>query len=109
MIIAAISVLLTGLVLFFICLPLIYRKVPMNDLYGFRIPAAFKSEQSWYDINAYSGRKMAGWSWLISASGAAGFFVPTKYFLAYTIGSTATTLFAVGIPIFQTYRWIRRK
>jgi hypothetical protein len=109
MIIVALSILSAGLVIFFVCLPLIYRKVPMNDVYGFRIPAAFESKQRWYDINAYGGRKMAGWSWLITASGIAGFFVPMKYFLTYTTGSTAATLLAVGIPIFQTCRWIRRK
>jgi hypothetical protein len=37
----------------------------MNGAYGIRIPAAFESEQRWYDINAYGGRKLAGWSWLV--------------------------------------------
>jgi hypothetical protein len=98
----------TGLVLFFISLPLIRRKVPMNGLYGIRIPAAFKSEQSWYDINAYGGRKLAAWSWLITVTGIVGFFIPLKYLAFYGFGSGAVTLIAIGIPIIQIFRWIRR-
>lgn len=37
-------------------LPLVLRLVPMNRLYGFRIPKAFVSESNWYAINAYGGR-----------------------------------------------------
>jgi SdpI/YfhL protein family len=104
----ALSTLSTGLVILFISLPLIYRKIPMNHLYGIRIPAAFESEQHWYDINAYGGRKLAAWSWLITAAGVVGFFVPLKYALIYVLGSTAVTLLAIGIPIIQILRWSRR-
>jgi len=37
-------------------LPLVLRRVPMNRLYGFRIPKAFVSDSNWYAINAYGGR-----------------------------------------------------
>lgn len=37
-------------------LPLVLRKVPMNRIYGIRIPEAFVSEARWYAINAYGGR-----------------------------------------------------
>jgi hypothetical protein len=50
---------LFGVLLFGLSLPLVLRKVPMNDLYGIRIPAALESEQRWYDINAYGGRQFA--------------------------------------------------
>jgi hypothetical protein len=45
-----------GLVTAAIAVPLILRKVPMNRYYGIRIPKAFKSEDNWYDINAYGGK-----------------------------------------------------
>jgi hypothetical protein len=108
-ILVGLSIMSTGLVIFFISLPLIYRKVPMNGFYGIRIPAAFKSEQNWYDINAYSGRKMAAWSWLITVAGIAGFFVPLKYLAFYGFGSVVVTLVAIGIPIIQIFKWIRRR
>ena len=72
--IVALAIMSGGLLMFFISLPLIYRKIPMNHLYGIRIPASFKSEQSWYDINAYGGRKLAACSWIITGAGIVGFW-----------------------------------
>jgi hypothetical protein len=69
----AIVTLLSGVLIFILCLPLICRKIPMNSVYGIRIPAAFESEQRWYDINAYGGRRLAAWSWLVMVAGIAGF------------------------------------
>ena len=93
--------------MFIISLPLVYRKVPMNSLYGIRIPAAFESEERWYDINAYGGRQMAVWSWLIIATGAVGFFIPDSAVPIYTPVSTVVILLAVLIPIMRITRWTR--
>jgi hypothetical protein len=45
-----------------VAIPLILRLVPMNRVYGVRIPKAFASDRNWYDINAYGG-------WLLLAFG----------------------------------------
>ena len=105
--IVALAILSGGLLMFFISLPLIYRKIPMNHLYGIRIPASYKSEQSWYDINAYGGRKLAACSWIITGAGIVGFFVPLKYLAFYGFGSAALGLLALTISIIQIYRWAR--
>jgi hypothetical protein len=68
----AFTIALSGFVLLAVSLPLVYRRVPMNWFYGFRIPAAFQSQQSWYEINAYSGRLLARWSLGIIVSGLVG-------------------------------------
>jgi hypothetical protein len=104
----AIVTLLSGILMFLLSLPLISRQIPMNGSYGIRIPAAFESEQRWYDINAYGGRQFARWSWLIMAAGAAGFFVSAEHRDVYFLTSVAVTLFAVMIPVFQIYRWSRK-
>src|SRR3954447_21777811 len=101
--------LVSGILIFVLSLPLISRKIPMNGAYGIRIPAAFESEQRWYDINAYGGRQLAAWSWLIVAAGAVGFFVSPEHKDAYALWSVIVTLFAILIPIFQIYRWSRKK
>ena len=105
----AISTLVCGLLMFFLSLPLIFRKVPMNKLYGIRLKASFESEQRWYDINAYGGKQMALWSWPIIAIGIAGFFVPSSCFNAYAWTAAAVTLVAILIPTGLTWRWIRKK
>ena len=55
-----VSLIFTAVGILFIALsiPLINRRIPPNHLYGFRVPAAFASEQVWYDINEYSARMM---------------------------------------------------
>ena len=98
----------SGLLIFLLSLPLISRKVPMNSAYGIRIPAAFESEQRWYEINAYGGRMFAAWSWAIMAAGAAGFFVSPRLQNTYFFAALAVTLIAVLIPIIQIYRRSRK-
>jgi hypothetical protein len=105
----AIMTLFSGLLIFVLSLPLIGRKVPMNGAYGIRIPAAFESEQRWYDINAYGGRQLAGGSVFIMAAGIAGLFLSTEHYDAYMFGSLAVTLLAVIIPALNTLRWSRKK
>ncbi|MES2708697.1 MAG: SdpI family protein [Verrucomicrobiota bacterium] len=100
---------LGGLVIFFVSQPLIRRKVPMNGLYGIRIPAAFKSEQRWYEINAYGGRQMAAWSWMITGAGVAGFLVPAAFQTAYFWAIIPVALLAVLVPVVRICRWAGRK
>ena len=105
----AIITVLSGIVIFVLSLPLISRNIPMNGAYGIRIPAAFESEQRWYDINAYGGRRFAAWSWVIVAAGIVGFFVSPEHKDAYVLSNVVVTLLAVMIPAFQVSRWSGKK
>lgn len=46
-----------GLLLIAVSVPLKNRKVGMNGLYGVRIPHSFESEESWYSLNEYFGKR----------------------------------------------------
>ena len=50
-----------GLLFLLLPAPLVWRKIPMNHLYGVRIPKSFESEKLWYQIN-----------WSCKINGAAG-------------------------------------
>lgn len=39
-------------------IPLIFRKVPMNHVYGIRFSESFKSNEAWYEINEYGGKAL---------------------------------------------------
>lgn len=91
----AIAVLSGGLVMLLVSLPLLYRKTPMNHFYGIRIRAAFESEQRWYDINAYGGRQMMRWSWLVITTGFLGFFVTPEHLVSYAWICLPITLLAI--------------
>lgn len=105
---SATIILLVGLLLFGVNIPLAFRLIPMNRWYGFRLRASFQSDQRWYDINAYGGRHMAGWSVLIIAAGISGFCLPEKYREIYSTTSTVVTLVACFVPVLLTLVWIRR-
>jgi uncharacterized membrane protein len=47
------------MILIVVSLPLIFRWVPPNRLYGFRVAATLKNKSVWYDANALAGRHMA--------------------------------------------------
>ena len=103
----ATTILGVGIVAFCVCLPLIYRKVPMNRFYGIRIPQSFVSVERWYEINAYGGRLLARWSCLIIVTGVVGFLVPLSLFPAYAITAAGVVLISVIVPLIQIIRWAR--
>ena len=58
-----------------LAVPLIRRRVKMNDVYGVRIPRAFESDEQWYRINEYGGRRLLAWSVVIALLGIVALFV----------------------------------
>jgi uncharacterized membrane protein len=48
----------TGLLFIGLSIPLVLKKIPPNQFYGWRTPKAFQSDVIWYEINRYSGRDM---------------------------------------------------
>lgn len=49
---------LVGMLAIGLAIPLIRGKIPMNDIYGVRIPKSFTSEENWYKINTFGGKIM---------------------------------------------------
>lgn len=109
MTVIAVTILLTGVLTLLISLPLKFRKIPMNGVYGIRIPAAFKSNERWYEINAYGGRVLANWSWLTTATGVIGLFLPEDFRDGYALASLIIMVVALFIPILQILHWSRQK
>jgi hypothetical protein len=104
---AAFEFISIGVVIWCLCLPLIWHKVPMNRFYGVRIRESFVSEKRWYDINAYGGRLLARWSSLIVVTGLAGFFVPLSLFSAYRCIAGAVVLISLFVPLIMIFRWAK--
>lgn len=47
-----------GPLLIVLSLPLLFRWVPRNRIYGFRVAATLRSDSVWYDANARVARQM---------------------------------------------------
>lgn len=97
-----------GLVFIAISVPLLKRQIKPNQLYGFRIPKAFESEENWYKINEYGARQMIRWSVVIILIGSVALFIPPgpeDGILAAVFGLAPLLIL---IPAIQTILWANR-
>jgi hypothetical protein len=87
-----------------LAIPLARRRVAMNRVYGVRFARSFESDELWYTINEYGGRRTIGWSLVLAAMGVASFFassVPALVLLSFA------PLILV-VPCIQAYRFAQR-
>ena len=84
----------SGALFILISIPLVMKKVPANNFYGFRISKALESEENWYEINRYGGRQLIRWSILLVVIGVLYFTFPMEN----SRSESANTLLAV-LPI----------
>jgi len=86
-----------NVVLAALCIPLVRREVPMNSVYGFRLPSAMKSDEAWYRVNALGGKIMMGTSCLsiigLIVLKVAGADEPLLYLSLFVLPIVFTVLF----------------
>ena len=58
-----------------VSIPLIKNMVTMNRFYGIRIKKAFESEENWYKINSYGGKRLLFWSIILICFGVSNYFI----------------------------------
>ena len=56
MLVSLITIFLAGFILTVLAIPLMRRKVKMNDWYGIRLPQTMDNENVWYEVNAKVGK-----------------------------------------------------
>jgi len=98
----------SGLLLIGISIPLIQRRIKLNDWYGFRTKRTLSNSQIWYDVNAYAGRRLfvSGVITIIAASVL--YFVPRITVEGYALGMTVFALSPLTIGILQSFRYLNR-
>lgn len=102
------AIALVGLLFFVLSLPLWLRLVPMNSLYGVRLPSTFTSDQRWYDVNAIFGKHLFWWSLLVIGAGIAGFYQLPRHQDAYAWASITLALVAVAASVATVLFWIHQ-
>lgn len=85
--IAGISVMLLGISFISVVLsvPLILRRVKMNETYGIRIREAFRSQERWLQINHFGGVLSLVWGVAVGITGCVGFAFEPNRWLAYIL------------------------
>jgi tRNA A-37 threonylcarbamoyl transferase component Bud32 len=97
-----------GLLFFALSLPLWLRLVPINPLYGVRLPSTMTSIARWFDVNAHFGKHLFTWSLLVIGAGIAGFYQLPRHQDAYAWASITLTLVAVAASVAATLFWMHQ-
>ena len=66
---------LVGAVFLALSIPLVKNSVKMNYFYGVRIKKAFESEENWYKINNFAGKRLIFWSIILICIGILNYFI----------------------------------
>jgi len=91
-----------------LAIPLIRRRVKMNPWYGVRIPAAFASEASWFEINRHGGWLLLAWGAALAATAAVGAFLPRRDWVAYDWTALAVVMVGLAAVIGLILRRARK-
>jgi uncharacterized membrane protein len=97
-----------GLLCLGLAIPLIRGLVRPNRLYGVRFPQSFQSDEAWFAINRFGGKRLAIWSIPLVVIGLVTFFLPLQKHPRLTWVLGFVPLVFVLIPILQTWRFARR-
>ena len=95
--------LLSAAVAIISAVPLIRGQVKMNRWYGVRIPAAFESEERWFDLNRYGGRLLLRWGASIAATAVVGAFLEKKDWIAYNWSALVVIMGGLAIVVLKIH------
>jgi hypothetical protein len=98
----------SGLLLVGISIPLIQRRVKPNYWYGFRTRRTLSDPQTWYDVNAYAGKRLLISGLITTIAAIMLFFVPGLTVDGYSLGMTVFALGPLTIGIVQSFRYLNR-
>jgi uncharacterized membrane protein len=101
----AISHGIIALVIMGLSSPPVRRKIRRNQLYGIRIPEAFKSEERWLEINEYGGRLLLRWGIALAVTAGIGLALPRMDWIIYAFISLAVILGGLGIVTALIFRY----
>lgn len=97
-----------GLLLALISMPLIARKVPPNQLYGFRVRRTLEDPRVWYDANAYAGRCLQRAGIAIAVACVALYLIPSINPIVFTYAGLLITTVALAVSVVASYRYLGR-
>ena len=97
-----------GILLALLSIPLIWRWIPPNGWYGFRIRQTLENPQLWYEVNAFAGRRLFLTGFAIALGALLFYLVPGFTLEIYALCCLAVTLAGLGLTILQSARYLRK-
>ena len=96
-----------GLMFLGISVPLIQRRVPPNNWYGFRVPKTLSSPNIWYPVNEHSGKEMYKTGLRVILAAFALAFVPGMKLEFYVAACTTILVLDLFRGLIVTTRYLR--
>jgi uncharacterized membrane protein len=97
-----------GLVIAGLAIPLILRRVPPNNFYGFRVPQTLNNPTIWYQANAVAGYfLLASGIILILAAIGIRFWFPGITYTRYTMICTAVLVISVMLSLLFSWLYLQ--
>lgn len=97
-----------GLLFSGIALPLLARKIPPNNWYGFRVDATLKNPKLWYEVNAYMARGMLVLGLVTGATALAGYFITALGLVPYFVVCTLVILVGLFVNLAQGFLFLKK-
>lgn len=101
--ILAITHIFVGTLIIAMSIPLVRKKVSMNDWNGIRFQKSYSSSENWYKINCYGGKQLILWSVFLIVFGVATWFMPLQGNNVLTIVNSCAPVIFLMIPVFKSY------
>jgi hypothetical protein len=99
---------LAGLLIIASAIPLARRSIGRNRFYGIRLPESYRSDDAWYAINQYGGKRLILWAFPLVLVGIACFFLPLRAHSVLTIMAGLAPLLFVFVPAIEAWRFARK-
>ena len=80
---------LVPVIMILCAVPLAFKRVPPNEMYGFRVAKTFRSADDWFKGNQFAG-------WCLLAAGLVSLLVTLNEFRALSDVTRATEYFQLG-------------
>ncbi|HEY2589610.1 MAG TPA: SdpI family protein [Tepidisphaeraceae bacterium] len=88
--------------------PLLRGRVPRNRIYGIRLRQSLASDEAWYEINRFGGKRLIAWAIPMLAVGFGCLLLRLHGHAVLTLVLGFGPLVFLLIPAIQTWRFARR-
>ena len=96
-----------GLIIIGLAIPLVRGQVGRNGLYGVRFPQSFQSDDAWYAINRFSGKRLIIWAVPLTLVGITCCFLPLQRYTDLTLIIGIAPLIFIVIPTLEAWQFAR--
>jgi uncharacterized membrane protein len=97
-----------GLLLAALAIPMIQRRIKPNPFYGFRTPKTLQNETLWYEVNAYSGKRLLVAGIVVTIAAILVALIPNLTIDVYAILIAIVLAISISVGLLQSFRYLNQ-